>query len=236
MKTRIRILITGAVLALALGAVIHGLHSNTPRLHSMEGDYPLYDSLADLVADSDLVVRGRVEEIGPSYRVIPEGVPLDQMPAYKRENIGYLLTDIVVRVHKVLIGAADATDTQIVVTHLGGTGGNDQYTMDGEPLSRWGRPYLFFLQQTEDGRYVIVGGAQGRHLVRSGKLAAVSDEAKRLSLVQQLEGMDVASFEQDFDTLVRDSEQAAPQVEEVEEPLASPEDLQPPAHKPSREP
>jgi hypothetical protein len=234
MKTYIRILMAGVMLALALGVVINDLHSNTPRLYTMEGDYPLYHSLADLVADADLVVRGRVEEVGPSYRVIPEGAPLDQMPAYKRENIGYLLTDVVVRVNKVLVGAADVADTQIVVTHLGGTQGNDQYIMEGEPLSRRARSYLFFLQQTEDDRYVMVGGAQGRHLVRNGKLAAVSDQAQKLPLVQQLEGIDIAHFERDFDNLVSASAQAAPQVEGIEEPLANPEALRPPANKPSR--
>jgi hypothetical protein len=233
MKTHIRILIVGAMLALALGAVANALNRHTPRMHLMEGDYPLYHRLADLVAESTLVVRGRVEEVRPAYRVIPEGVPLDQLPDYKRENLGYLLTDVVVRVNKVLVGAAHVADTPIVVTHLGGTQGNDRYTMEGEPLSLRDRSYLFFLQQTEDGRYVIVGGAQGRYLVRNGQFAAVSDEAKRLPLVKQLEGMAVSHFERDFDHLVKASQQAAPPIEEGEEPAAIPESLQPPANKPS---
>jgi hypothetical protein len=232
MKTHIRILTVSAMLVLALSASTNGFNRNLPRMHTMEGNYPLYHRLADLVDESTLVVRGSVEALQPSYRVIPEGVPLDQLPDHKRQNLGYLLTDAVVRVQKVLIGAAHLANTPITVTHLGGIQGNDQYIMEGEPVSGRGRSYLFFLQQTEDGRYVIVGGAQGRYVVRNGMLTAVSKEAKRLPLVKQLDGLDVASFEQDFDRLIRASQQGAPPVEEGEEVPASPENLTPPANKP----
>jgi hypothetical protein len=233
MKTRIRILMAGAMLILALGTVVNGLN-NTPRRHTMEADYPLYRSLADLVAGTDLVARGRVAKVGPAYRVIPPGVSLDQLPPHKREHIGYLLTDVVVRINTVLAGATDVADTGIVVTHPGGTLGDAQDTMLGEPLSRLGRSYLFFLRQAEDGRYVIVGGAQGRYRVRHGKLEAVSDQAKGLPMVKQLAGMDMTRFELDFDNLVRTSKRTVPPAEEVEEPQVNPQNLQPPAHKPSR--
>jgi hypothetical protein len=76
------------------------------RISTMNATYPVYQSLADLAAESTIVLRGRVEQVQPARRVLP-GVPLKSLPAAKRENAGYLTTDVVVRVSKVLAGRQD---------------------------------------------------------------------------------------------------------------------------------
>ncbi len=178
------------------------------RVSTMHASYPVYESVGELAARSTLVVRGTVESILPSYRVLPDEAELSKLPAEKRENAGYLKTDVVLRVEKVLVGPAEVAGTRILVSHLGGQVGRDRFVLEDEYMSRAGRAYLLFLHGTEDGRFAIVGGSQGRYLADRGKLEAVSTGSNETPVAKQLRGLDPASVEKGFGRLVHERPKA----------------------------
>jgi hypothetical protein len=201
--------------------------------HYMEADYPVYQSFDQLVARSTLVVRGTVDDILPSFRVIPEGIPLDKLPAEKAANVGYMLTPVVVKIGRVLSGPSSLTKTTIVVTHLGGEDANDRYVAEGQPISRKGQSYVFFLEQSPQGDYNLVGGNQGRYAVLNGKLTALPGEGGPIA--RQLNGMSLTTFEKDFNLMVQASKPTS-KVQEKDEAPASQEGLPSPANKPKGPP
>lgn len=205
MNTRLLlpVAVLALVVALGIGALTRGPGADSAGIHTMEADYPVYDTFGSLVDSSALIVRGKVQEVRPSYRVIPEGVPRGELPAHKAANVGYLLTDVVVRVDRVLTGSADLVTSDIVVIHPGGEDGKQKYEMKDEPIAKKGHSYVFFLERTGDGRYVVVGGAQGRYLVQQGKLKDLSDEVTKLPVPELLSGMDLETLERDFQHLAK---------------------------------
>jgi hypothetical protein len=144
-------------------------------------------------------------------------VPLSQLPEYKAREVGYLATDVEVQVERVLAGPPSLQNSQIVVTHMGGEQNGQRYIMEGEPLSAQGQAYVFFLRQAEAGRYVIVGGAQGRYGLAGGKLSNLSEEASDFPVSKVLSGMTLAAFERDFGRLAA-LRSPSPQAPEMNQP------------------
>jgi hypothetical protein len=182
-------LLAGSGLILLLASVLWvALTPGAPavRVHFMEADYPVYAGVRDIAAHSTIVVRGTATELLPARRVLPPGIRLDEMPAEKAAGAGFLVTDIVFRVEQILRGAPDIAGATIIVSHLGGSDGANQYVMEAEPLSEVGQEYLLFLERTPEGNYVVVGGGQGRYLVQDGRLRALTTEAEALPLVASL--------------------------------------------------
>lgn len=175
--------------------------ARAPRISVLNASYPVYGSLRHIAAESTLVVRGTVEKVLPPFRVVPTGVQLAKLPPAKRENVGYLMTDAVVRVNKVLAGPATMAGRRILIAHLGGEDGRDKFVAEGETMSQPGHAYVFFLRNAPGGRYVIVGGGQGRFSLDSGKLSPVSEHAAEAPVVKQLTGMTSAVFDRDFKRL-----------------------------------
>jgi hypothetical protein len=225
MSTRIRVTI-GALLILVviLGVVVQARATDVLETHHTQAFYPVYESLGEIVNDSMLVVRGTADKMQPSRRVIPDGLPLDKLPLHKATSIGFLVTDMTVKVEHVMVGAADLAGSTIVVTHMGGTEGKRRDVAENEPLSRTGEEYLLFLRQMDNGRYAIVGGPQGRYPIRNGKLTVLTTEAGALPLNQQLLGIEVMTFEKDFNRLMT-LQPAKRQVVEVDEPLVGGDEL-----------
>jgi hypothetical protein len=221
MKTKHILALIAGVLLTTLAVLASGVSmptTSSETINSMEADYPLYERLGDLVAQSSIVIRGRVTGLRPSYRVIPEGIPLDKLPDHKKAQVGYLMTDVEVEVERVLSGSSDLLNTRVVVIHPGGDLAGQKYVMEGEPMSENGQTYVLFLEQVGAGRYVIVGGAQGRYIVRNGKLTSLSNEARNLPVNKSLDAISLAAFEKDFLQLAS-RRGTQPQVPETDEPL-----------------
>jgi len=159
------------------------------RTHYMEADYPAFRSLRTIVASSDAVVIGTVTKVLPAYRVVPNGIDLAQLPKEKADAVGFVLTDIVVSINRVLSGNSSLANTELRVAHLGGQSGNQQYIAEAEPMSQQGQTYLFFLKHTEQDLYVTVGGPQGRYQMQGEQLIPVSEEARTLPLAGILSSM-----------------------------------------------
>jgi hypothetical protein len=175
--------------------------ARAPRVSVLNASYPVYGSLRSIAVESTLVVRGTVEKALPPFRVIPTGVQLAKLPRTKRENAGYLMTDVVVRADNVLAGPATMAGRRILVAHLGGEDGGDKFVAEEETISQPGHAYVFFLREAPGGRYVIVGGGQGRFSLDSGKLSSVSEHVTETPVVKQLTGMSSAVFDRDFKRL-----------------------------------
>ncbi len=157
----------------------------------MYADLMVYPSLAEITSLSTIVFQGTVEEVLPSYRVAPKDIP-------NAKTVGYLMTDVIVRVNKVVYGSAEVTNTTITIPHTGGQQGNVKYLLEGSPISEKGKTYLFFVQLDTDNVYRLVGDTQGRFLIQNGKLTPVSDDAENFPAGKILKGMSIANLERDF--------------------------------------
>ena len=229
MKTLTRAIVTVAAAVLVLGALFSA-KAATPdtagvKTYTMEANYPQYRSLRELATRSPIIVHVTAVDVQAARRVIPDGIPMDQLPAHKAEAIGWVETPVAFTVRKTLRGPAELTKSTIVVRHMGGQLGDARYLMEGEPVSTKGRSYLLFLEQAPDGTYTIVGGPAGRYQVKNQKLQALSAEVITSGAPKQIHGQDVTPFLKNFKTLVRNSRpepeapaQAAPAQAPAEQP------------------
>lgn len=211
----------GATVSLVAGLSISGGMSGASgadvRIHEAAADYPLFSDLSALDGASTVVVRGEVENVGKAYRVIPKGLPVDQLPAHKAAHVGVVQTDVTVRVASTLAGK-DLTGTTITVTQLGGQIGDDRVVVEEEPPAEKGASYVLFLSQFPNGKFGIVGGPAGRYAVSDGKLASLGEHSKEAGVGKQLHGVSVSDFERDYGTL-KSAKSAEPVGEEGQEPL-----------------
>lgn len=192
---RLPFLIVALAALVALVLLVRARSTDARPIHTMEADYPIYETVGQLVNKSPLIVLGTVGQVGPVKRVTPDSAPLDQLPPFKAESLGYLNTDVTIKVHRVFAGSATLVGNDLIVIHHGGDDGKQKYVMPEEPMAQRGQQYIFLLRPAPDGRYVIVGGgAQGRYLVNQGKLAAVTEGVKQSPTGRQLDGMDLATF------------------------------------------
>lgn len=236
MKRNIILYIVGTLAVLSTMLLMTGRQDSDSEVVSvMEASYPVYETLADLTAQSSLVIRGKVTKVLPSYRVVPDNIPMDQLPAHKAANVGYAMTDVEIKVQRVIAGAPEFGNTTILVSHLGGQVNGQNYVMEDEPLSTKGRSYVFFLEQAEPGRYVIVGGPQGRYQVNDRKLASLSKHAQQYPVNRFLETTDLNNLEQNFSTVIAQN-RPQPQQPEREEPLSPQPDIPAPQNKPQGPP
>jgi hypothetical protein len=132
-----------------------------------------YSSLADLRRDSTLIARGTIVAVG--------GFDSSQ-------NV----TQFVFRITRVIVGNLSAGSTDItVLQHNGG--------LVYDPPMQVGDELILFMRKSArldmSGAYVVVGGPQGRFIIRSGKVYSVGDlypEARNTTL--SIQGMDESSF------------------------------------------
>jgi hypothetical protein len=200
-----------------------------PSLVRASARYPEYRSLRHLALSSSSVVRGTVTRLTRSYREVPQGFSFSGVPRRLRGIVGVVKTDAIVRVERALKGRLAGT---IRVSHLGGRIRGTRIILEGEPISRPGRTYVFFVRKLAGSRYGIVGGAQGRYEVRRGRLTLVSDDYESSPVPETLGGMRLATFERSFDALLRAPAARASisQVRQRQEPLVgTPPVTKPPA-------
>lgn len=190
-------LVTGVGLA---GNGTGGASGSGVRIHEAAADYPSYADLSAIDRASTSVVRGVVENVGTPYRVIPEGLPVDQLPPHKAAQVGIVKTDVTVRVAATLSGA-DLTGKVIIVGQLGGQIGDDRVVVEEEPSAEKGATYVLFLRGFSDGKFGVVGGPQGRYAVRDGKLASLGEHAREKGVGKQLHGVQLADLERNYRAL-----------------------------------
>lgn len=185
--------IAGMLVALSISFAygISGRYVGAKHISYLESDYPVYADALDIANSADLVVRGTVQEVLPSARLIPEGVDLKKLPAEKAANFGILTTDVVFKIDQVLAASKDVGSTTITVSHLGGEDAQKKSVAEAEPLSERGRSYVLFLKQMQDGKYAALGGPQGRFLIENGKLTLISEHAEEHPVGKELKDTNV---------------------------------------------
>jgi len=208
---------TAVALVAGLPGAIGGDDHPGVRIHEAAADYPAFSDLGALDRSSGAVVRGVVESVGAAYRVVPPGLPIDQLPAHKAAQVGVVQTDVTIRVTQSLSGA-DLTDTRIVVSQPGGQIGDDRVVVEEEPVAEKGEPYVLFLTQFPDGKFGIVGGPQGRYQVKDDKLVNLGDSARDKGVGKQLHGLKWADLERNYRSLAAKSQGGAGS-QERQEPL-----------------
>ncbi len=130
-----RVFVTVTIVALSLTAT-----ADATRTRAL--------GLSDLVAEADVVVRGRVLSQGATWDA-------------RRQRI---YTDSVILVDSVLKGANTIATPSIEVRQLGGTMNNVAQFVDGVGQLKLGQDVLLFLKS--DGRFHYVAGmAQGRFII-----------------------------------------------------------------------
>jgi hypothetical protein len=77
---------------------------------------------------------------------------------------GRIYSSTVGRIESVIAGSAKVGD-EVTIRALGGTVGELGQSVEGEPVFDHNRPALVFLRPTQDGRYTVVGRAQGQYVV-----------------------------------------------------------------------
>jgi len=188
------------------GAIGGGDDRPDVRIHEAAADYPAFSDLGALDRSSSSVVRGVVESVGAPYRVVPPGLPIDQLPAHKAAHVGVVQTDVTVKVTRTLSGA-DLTGERIVVSQPGGQIGDDRIVVEEEPATEKGEPYVLFLTRFPDGTFGIVGGPQGRYQVKDDKLVNLGDHTRGKGVGRQLHGLKLADLERDYRSLAAKSEE-----------------------------
>jgi len=224
MNKKIHNLVFIALAVFLLAGLVAGCTSSvaptlTQRVHYIDADYPSYRTIGEITANSALVVYGEVVKVLPPVRVIPEVVPVAQLPKEKADAIGYLVTDVIFRIDRVLSGQKDMTGKQITISQLGGETATDKYIAESEPLSQQGNTYILFLQPQDSGRYMASGGVQGRYSVREGRISAMAQEyVSSASVTSVLQNMSVDEFLNNFGSMA--NVEVMPQAAvEVDEPL-----------------
>lgn len=147
---------------LAAGACGSG---GSPAVHEISADYPFFSSAAELAQSADVVVTATAKKEVSVRRLLPDGVDTSALPAYKRAELGVIVTDVAFTVRKTHKGA---DSSEVVVTELGGKIGNSRYVAEDMPNARPGQEMLLFLHREADGKYTVVGGSQGRYLNAKG--------------------------------------------------------------------
>ena len=173
-------------------------HGQGQQISIIDGDYPIYQSLEEIISSSDLVIQGVVRDVLPSYRVRP--ALYDQLPPAKRQVAGYLKTNATVSVEEVLWGDPELESSTISVSHMGGTLGREVHIMEGQPVSKAGEEYLFFLRKSSSSEtYIIVGGGkQGRYPLRGGYVFQDKSDAHILPLAEVLGGKTVEGIKKEL--------------------------------------
>lgn len=181
-----------------------------PQVSTMQATYPVYADLRAITRDSTAVVRATVTGQRRARWVVPAGVDPARLPAFKRRQLGFLVTDTVVRVHDVISGPQGLRGRDIELVQLGGTAGDQRFVAEDEPPARAGEEQVLFLRRGPDGRFRTVGGAQGRFLVRGGRLQPIAQS--ETPVVRQLSGAAVRTVTRGFSRLLRSDPPAQARV------------------------
>jgi hypothetical protein len=132
---------------------------------SIAMNYPTYESLSDLANRADAIVVGEVTRVSTELvEMAPE--PLrNGLPEHKRASTRVAMSEYeITPVRK----ARGMVGEKIKVIQPGGSAGGQSVDNEDEEELAPGNRYLLFLIREPDGRFAIVGGAQGTYRVVAG--------------------------------------------------------------------
>ena len=141
------------------------------------------------VASSALLVNMTVDDLTRGSTLVAVGTITQQATRPAVEGIG-VFTDSTVAVSDVLKGAASST---VVVSTRGGRFGNVVAVAKDEPAVEVGQRVLLFLAPRWDGALEIVGGYQGRYIVRGNEAANERHSIPVATLLDQIRASSVGS-------------------------------------------
>jgi len=111
-----------------------------------------YDDVAEMISESDLIIRGTVAASTPEQRI---------NIVVTRQNI---------HIDKLYQSTAPVGDSIFLLQTGGVLGSTRTKPFPEAPLLEVGKSYLLFLELTEEGHYLIMGGYQGAGRIRAGRL------------------------------------------------------------------
>lgn len=170
----LRWMLTGAWAVIATGALGGCRDTATVRqtgdagrdevVVSGQASWPTYyGSIAALTADAPLVVVGAVTGVANATAV-------EQSAGAVTASL--IFTDVTVRIDRVLRGTAPGATVQVRQT--GGTANGTRLEVADDPLLQVGDQYVLFLRPGGADTYAVVGGPQGRLVLRNGRVSSLS--------------------------------------------------------------
>ena len=164
MKKAFSVLLSMLLLASLWGCIRTEPRQEQPKDQWIQVDWSKgYATLRELTLDSELIAIATVQESTPGQ----EGA--------------FPSTLFTMKIDTLLWG--EPLDAAITVYMTGGTladGALLQVT--GDPLMKAGEQYLVFCQENRDGTYTVLGGPQGRFRCLDGKLTALYQPDKSLTI------------------------------------------------------
>jgi hypothetical protein len=163
--------------------------SSTSGKVYMDVDFPTVPLTAEeLIAESDLIVQGRVLALLPSVRRAPKSPSIIE-------------TDSLIGVTSVLAGQLPLGVTTLAVTQFGGRIGDLEAVFSNDPLMTVGEAYIFFLKRktgaeaTAEGyaRYMPAGGWIGKAKVAADGTVSFPEKARGAGLTA-LNGLKLSDF------------------------------------------
>ncbi|SOC55290.1 hypothetical protein SAMN05421879_1058 [Ornithinimicrobium cerasi] len=132
------------------------------QAESVAMNYPTYDSLSALSKRADVVIVGEVRGVSTELVEMAPAPVKEDLPDFKRDSTIMPMSEY--EITPVRKGKGVVGDTVKVLQPGGLVGGQRIDNEDEEELEPGGR-YLLFLISEPDGRFAIVGGAQGTYKV-----------------------------------------------------------------------
>ncbi len=172
-----------AILGVAAGFSTYYLirHLSAPRSAvTALASWPVrYATVGELAKDAELIVAGTVDKNMGSTELGP----------------GLVSTQFVFNVEEVVKGSLLQGANSIVVQQTGGTVDRQTIEVRDDPLFQIGDKYVLFLREFEPGKYVTIGGPQGRFVIRAGLVYSmpVLDSPPGADL-SAISGKDLADF------------------------------------------
>jgi hypothetical protein len=118
-----------------------------------------YEDIPSLKADADLVVLGEI-------------IGCPSVESHQTAVGSVYFTDFSFQIESVLHGAA--SQPAIVIHQTGGIVGGKTVEIMDDPLMQTGDRYVLFLREARPDLYFVLGGPQGRFVVRDGLVSSLS--------------------------------------------------------------
>lgn len=111
-----------------------------------------YDNINDLIKNSGIIIKGKVIDSKPEQRV------------------DLIFTMQEVKIEKVYYGEIKEGDTVSVLQTGGELNGKKTTPFREAPIWNKGDEYLLFLEHTDEGHYLVLGGYQGAGRIENNKV------------------------------------------------------------------
>lgn len=133
-----------------------------------------FEDFNALINASDIIIKGK------------------KIDSYPEQRVNMIFTKEIIEVSKVYKGSLKKDDT-IEILQTGGEYNNIKTSQaDEAPLLEKNGNYLLFLQTTDEGHYLILGGYQGVGKIKNKKLKFNVENDK---IAKQLKGKDLSEIE-----------------------------------------